>query len=85
MSWFAGVVVASALVAVIVMRLFDYVFSGLVGSAANATKNGLFVGVWTAVTTYSGMREVAKRIRKLRQRTKVASGLIDIGSKKERG
>lgn len=85
MNWLVGSVLASMLLAVAVVRVFDYVFSGVTGGVASAVRNGMFVGVWTWVAAHSGMREVGQRIRKLRQRNRVVSGLIDIGSKDKPG
>lgn len=81
MSWLVGYVIASMVAAFIVVRLFDYIFSGVVSGLAHAVRASLFVGVWTAVTTGSGMRDFSKRLRQLRHRNREVSGLLDARTK----
>lgn len=70
MSWLTGYVIASIVAAFIVVRIFDYVFSGAVHGVTHAARTGLFVGAWTVVTTISGLRDFSKRVRQLRQHTR---------------
>jgi len=68
MSWLVGAALASLAAAFLVVRIFDHIVSGVRDTVAGtAARAGLFVGTWTAVTTATGMRDFAKRIRNLRQ------------------
>ena len=69
MSWLLSATIASIVGAFFVVRLFEYLAAGLVGSVASTAKASLFVSVWTAITTGSGMRGFKKIVRGLRQRT----------------
>ncbi len=66
MGWLIGPTLASFVAAFIVVKVFDYVFSGATDSLARA---GLFIGTWTAVTARSGMHGFSKRVRGLRAGT----------------
>ena len=67
MGWLVSQVVTAILGAVIVVKIFDTIFHGILGPAANAVKTGLFVGVGTAITTGLGMYGARKVVRSLRQ------------------
>ena len=67
MGWLIGYTLASMVGALIVIRLFDYIFSGLAGGITNAARACLFVITWTAITVVSGLRDFRKRVRQLRQ------------------
>ena len=85
MGWLVGPTLASMVLAFVFGRIFDYVFSGAVGSVVNTARAGLFVGTWTAVTTISGMRDVTRLARRLRQGNASArSRLLDALTKGER-
>ena len=66
MGWLISYTIASLVGALFVVRLFEY----LVSSFASIAKVGLFVGVWTAITTGLGMRSFTKMVRQLRPRKK---------------
>lgn len=72
MRWLFGYVIASLVGSFFVVRIFDYIFAGVVGTAVTAAKAGLFVSIWSAITTGSGMRDVNKRVKQLRR---VARGM----------
>lgn len=67
MSWLVGYVIASMVVAFVVVRIFEYLVTGASGGVVNIAKLILFVGVWTAITMASGMRAFTGRIRYLRK------------------
>ena len=67
MGWLVGYTVASIVAAFIAVRIFDYVFAGVVGSLASTARLGVFVIAWTAVTARSGMHGVTTSMRQLRQ------------------
>ena len=74
MRFLFGSTLASLVGAFLVVRLFDYMFSWLLGGIVVSTvKAGLFVTTWTAITTGSGMRSFSKRVRGLRLRTRSAN------------
>lgn len=66
MGWLVGPTIASFVAAFIVVKLFDYIFSGVTGGAASATRAGLFVATWTAVTTKAGMHGFTSKVQQLR-------------------
>ena len=70
MGWLVSQVVTSMLGAVIVVKILETIFGGILGPAATAVKTGLFVGVWTTITTALGMRGFKKTVRGLRQSNK---------------
>ena len=67
MSWLIGSTLASFVAAFIVIKLFDYVFSGVTGTLGSVARAGVFVVTWTAVTVQLGMRAFSGRIRALRR------------------
>ena len=69
MTWLVGYTMASIVGAFLVVRIFEYIFWGAQSALGNAAKAGLFVAIWTAITTGSGMHDVSKRTRQLRQKT----------------
>ena len=73
MRWLVGYTMASIVGAFLVVRIFEYIFGGAQSALGNAAKPGLFVATWTAITTGSGMRDVSKRVRSLREKTISAS------------
>ena len=83
MSWLVGYVVASMVGAIFVVRIFDYVTSGLSHGAVQAARAGLFVGTWTAITASSGMRNFTLHVRKLRQGNRAVGGLLGLLTKKK--
>lgn len=67
MGWFVGVTLASLVAGVIIVKIFDYFFAGMVGGFASTIRACLFVGTWTAITAKSGMHGVTGHVRQLRQ------------------
>ena len=64
-----GSLLVSALLAFMLTRLYDYGRDSLEGAAsgvARAARPGVFVGVWTTVTTALGMRAFSERIKRWR-------------------
>jgi hypothetical protein len=66
-SWLIGSTLASFVAAFIVIKLFDYVFSGVTGTLGNVARAGVFIVTWTAITAKLGMHGFSKRIRNLRK------------------
>jgi len=83
-GWLLGPTLASMVMALIVVRIFDYLVVGAASGLVNTARAGLFVGTWTAVTTGSGMRDVAKWARRLRQGNASARSRLDALTKRER-
>ena len=77
MSWLIGYTIASIVGALFVVRLFDYVFGGFVGSISSIARGGVFVSAWTAITTASGMRSFTKTVRELRKNGQEVSRQIN--------
>lgn len=67
MGWLVGATLASLMAAVIVVKIFDYLFAGMAGGFANTARAVLFVVTWTAVTAKAGMRGLTSQVRQLRQ------------------
>ena len=67
MGWLVGSTLASFVAAFIVIKLFDYAFSGVTGTLYSVLRAGVFVVTWTAVTAQLGMRGFTSKIRQLRQ------------------
>ena len=76
MGWLVGYTIASMVGALFVVRIFDYIFSGVAGGIHNTAKAGLFVGTWTAITVGSGMHDFTSRVRKLRKMNREVSSRI---------
>ena len=66
-GWLAGYTLASIVAAVIVVKIFDYVFAGVTGSVASSVRVVLFVGAWTAVTAKAGIHGFSQKVQQLRQ------------------
>ena len=73
MGWLIGYTIASLVGAFFVVRLFEYALAGVAGGLAGVAKASLFVSVWTAITTGTGMRAFSKTVRGLRQGNKEVS------------
>ena len=67
MGWLVQQVIASALIAVVAVKIFELVATGIKGSVHEIVKPGIFVGVWTAATTASGARALTGAVRNMRQ------------------
>ena len=84
MGWLVSQVVTAILGAVIVVKIFDTIFHGILGPAANSAKTGLFVGVGTAISTGLGMYGFKKAVRSLRQTNKEVGERINLLPKDKR-
>lgn len=67
MGWLIGPTLASFVAAFIVVKLFDYVFSGVTDGLVYMARAGVFIVTWTAVTSTAGMRSLSQKVRRLRQ------------------
>ena len=85
MGWLVGYILASLVAAVIAVKIFDYVFAGMVGGLANVARAGLFTVTWTAVTVRSGMHGFTSQVRQLRQgNTKAIEALTKVSGPSSR-
>ena len=88
MGWLFGPTLFSVIVALIVVRIFDYIkdgiFNGPTGDVVNTARAGVFVGTWTAVTAKLGMRGFTARVRQLRHGNADALSRISALTKGER-
>jgi hypothetical protein len=79
MGWLVGSILASLVAAVIVVKIFDYLFAGMVGGLASTARAVLFVVTWTAVTAKAGMHGLTSQVRQLRQgNTKAIEALTKV-------
>ena len=76
MGWLVSYTIASIVGALFIMRLFDYVFAGVVGGVAHIARLGLFVGMWTTITAKSGMRDFTNKVKRLRKSNRAVGNLI---------
>ena len=87
MGFLVGYTIASMVGALFVVRIFDYIVSGIADGMHNTAKGGLkvglFVGTWTAITAGQGMRDFTSRVRRLRQMNREVSSLLDAPSKEK--
>ena len=68
MRWLVSLVVASLVGSVLIVKIFETIFGGILGpTLVNAAKNSLFVSVWTAITAGKGMHDVKKGAGNLRK------------------
>ena len=70
MGWLVSYTIASMVGAFFVVRVFDYLVSGVSSRVADVGRFFLFVGTWTAITTGSGLRDFTNRVHGLRQRSR---------------
>tara|TARA_Y100000310_G_scaffold3792_1_gene4674 strand:+ start:16064 stop:16324 length:261 start_codon:yes stop_codon:yes gene_type:complete len=77
MSWLIGYTLASLAAAFVIVRIFDYLFSGAAGSLTSVTRASVFVITWAAVTAKSGMHGFSRSARQLRQSNADAESLVD--------
>jgi hypothetical protein len=62
-GWLLKQVFVSLFVAIVVVKIAEMLFAGI----GAVVKGSLFVGVWTAISTGSGMHWFSKTVRGLRQ------------------
>uniref|UniRef100_A0A6M3LAZ9 Uncharacterized protein n=1 Tax=viral metagenome TaxID=1070528 RepID=A0A6M3LAZ9_9ZZZZ len=67
MGWLIGYTLASITTAMIVVKIFDYVFAEVSNGLVSTARFVLFVATWTVVTAKAGMNGFTKRLRRLRQ------------------
>jgi hypothetical protein len=84
MGWLVGYTLGSMAAAYVVVRVFDYVVSGVADSASSAARGSVFISTWAAVTARSGMRGLTRTARQLRRRNAVATKRLDTLTKGER-
>jgi hypothetical protein len=77
MGWLIGYTFASMAAAFVVVRIFEFLFSGATSGIAYAVKPGIFVATWTAVTARSGMRSATSLTSLWRQRSEGVRGKMD--------
>lgn len=82
MGWLLSQVITAILGAVVIVTVFELVFTRIVGPLANAGKQAVFVGVGTAITTGLGVVGVKKAARRLRQASKEAEARILVPGQK---
>ena len=77
MGWLVGYTLASMAASFVVVKIFDWLFAGVISSLVAPARAVLFVGTWTAVTAQAGMHGFSRRVRQVRQgHTKVIGALI---------
>ena len=67
MGWLIGPTLAAFAAAFIVIKLFDYVFSGVTDTLGSVARAGVFIVTWTAVMVQLGTRGFTSKVRRLRQ------------------
>ena len=67
MGWLIGPTLAAFFAAFIVIKLFDYVFSGVTDTLGSVARAGVFIVTCTAVMVNFGMRGFTSKVRQLRQ------------------
>jgi hypothetical protein len=77
MGWLIGYTFASMAAAFVVVRIFEFLFSGATSGIAAAVKPGIFVATWTAVTARSGMRSATSWTSRWRRRSEGVIGKMD--------
>jgi hypothetical protein len=83
MGWLLGYTLGSIAAAFVVVRIFDYLVSGVADSATSTARGVVFINTWAAVTVKSGMRDFTKSVRRLRLRNLVVKNKLDVLSKDE--
>ena len=81
MGWLLGPTLASFFLAVIVVKVFEYVIPGVMSSLMSVPKAGLFVVTWTAVTSAAGMRGFNQKVRRLRRGNQAAIKALSMGER----
>lgn len=83
LGWLVGYTIASIVTAFIVVRLFDYIFTGLTDGWANFIKFCLFVLTWTAVTAKGGMHSFSRQVKRIRQGNRALMNRISAPTKSD--
>ena len=75
-SWLLGPTLVSLAGAFVVVRIFDYVFSGIADSVG-AARSIVFVNTWAAITAKSGMSDITKKARFWRLKSSAVKKKLD--------
>ena len=67
MGWLVSYTLASIAAAYVVVKIFDYLFTGIAGGFAGSVRAGLFILTWTLVTAQAGMQGVTKKVQQVKQ------------------
>ena len=67
MGWLIGPTLFSLLLAFLAVKLFEYVFPGVMGWLGSVARFGVFIITWTTVTVVAGMHGFTGKVRQLRQ------------------
>ncbi len=67
MGWLTSSLMASVVVAVVAVRICEYLFGGVTSGLGWGVRYAVFCLTWTAVTTLTGMHGVSKQMRRLKQ------------------
>jgi len=67
---FAQYALASLILSVALVYIYDHTIGQVVNRVTGTVRVSVFVGAWTALTAFLGIRAFGKAVRGLRQRTK---------------
>ena len=85
MGWLIGPTLFAIFLAVVAVKIYEYVFpyvlSGVTGGLVSVTKAGLFIVTWTAVTTTMGMRGFGQKVKRLRLGNQKAIKALSMGER----
>ena len=70
MRWLIGPVIGAAVASVLLTQALDEAAKATKTGVTSVARAGLWVSVWTAVFTASGMQGFTRWVRKLRQRNR---------------
>ena len=76
-KWLVGATLTSLVAGFVVVRFFEFIVAGAVGTAANAAKATLFSSAWAAITGALGMRAFDDGVQQVRHGVKKVSRRID--------
>ena len=83
MGWLLGYTVGSLAAAFVVVKIFDYLVSGVADNATNAARSVVFISTWAGVTAKSGMRGFSKSAGRLRLKNSATKDKLARLAKKE--
>ena len=70
MGWLVQYAVASLILGAALVYIYDHTLGQIVNRVTGPVRAGIFVGAWTLLTTFLGLRGFTKGVRWLRERTK---------------
>lgn len=71
MGFLVQYALASLLLSIALVYLYDHTIGQVINRiTGTAVRTGVFVGVWTAVTTFLGARGFSKAVHALREKTR---------------